>query len=98
MAFGEGQPVKLVALVKVPGRGIILNAGGTEPFPDDLFTASQAFSFFSVNDDRARFRCIPRSHNFSLLKIDELVKSQKYFLPLDGGGPALWSKVQYSTG
>ena len=65
MVFDEGQPVKLVPVVKVPGRSVIFDAGRAEPLPDDLFPASQTFSFFPVDDDRARFRRIPRSHDFS---------------------------------
>jgi hypothetical protein len=32
------------------------------------------------------------------VKLDDLVKSKKYPLSLDGRGLALWSKFQYSTG
>ena len=67
MILDEGQPVKLVPVVKVPGRSIILDAGRTEPFPDELFPAPQTFSFFPVDDDRARFRCISFSHGLSSL-------------------------------
>jgi len=65
MIFDEGQPVKLVPVVKVPGRGIILDAGRTEPFPDELFPAPQTSSFLPVDNYRPWLRSIPRSHNFS---------------------------------
>ena len=40
----------------------------------------------------------PCTTNVQVIKIDVLVKSQKYPLSLDGRGLALWSKFQYSTG
>jgi len=40
-----------------------------------------------------------KTKNYLLaVNFDDLVKSQKYPLSLDGRGLALWSKFQYSTG
>jgi hypothetical protein len=62
MMFDDGKAVKLVPVGKIPGRGIIFNARGTEPLPDEFLPASQAFSLFSADDDGAGLGGVFLSH------------------------------------
>jgi len=83
MILDEGQPVKLVPVVKVPGRSIILDAGRTEPFPDELFPAPETPSLLPVDNNRPWLRSIPRSHDFSSPTKIEL---KKKMYPDSGNG------------
>ena len=65
LILGHGDPVELVAVEKILRRGILFYARGTEPFPNYFFSAPQTSFLFPVDDGRARFRRIPRSHDFS---------------------------------
>jgi hypothetical protein len=62
MMFDDGQAVKLVPVVKIPGRGVIFDARGTEPLPDEFLPASQAFSLFSADDGGAGLGGVSLSH------------------------------------
>ncbi len=64
MVLYDGQAVELVPVAKVPGRSVIFDAGRAEPFPDQFLPATQTFSLFPVDQDRASFGNVSSSHFF----------------------------------